>query len=109
NPGFMRGVNVSPVPGAGFAAFGGTGAQLGSTLNTGVGRGNFVGRGRFAGITGASLALYGSPNSNYYYDQANLINRLHELEAARAGLQARWRVLEEDARRAGAQPGWLRP
>lgn len=109
NPGFMRGANVSPVPGAGFAAFGGTGAQLNSQVNVGVGRGNFVGRGRFAGITGAPLALYGSPNSNYYYDQANLINHLHDLETARAGLQARWRVLEEDARRAGAQPGWLRP
>lgn len=110
NPGFMRGANVSPVPGAGFAAFGGSGAQISSPLNTGIGHGNFVGRGRFSqGMRGAPLALYGVPNSNYYYDQANLISRLHELEAARVGLQARWRLLEEEARKAGAQPGWLRP
>jgi hypothetical protein len=37
-----------------------------------------------------------------------LITRFNELSAARAGLRARWRELEEEARRAGAPPGWLR-
>jgi hypothetical protein len=37
-----------------------------------------------------------------------IITRFNELSAARAGLSARWRELEEEARRAGAPPGWLR-
>jgi len=37
-----------------------------------------------------------------------LITRFNELSAARAGLNARWRELEGEARRAGAPPGWLR-
>jgi hypothetical protein len=43
------------------------------------------------------------------YDRTALLMRLHELEAVRAGLEARWRLLEDEARRAGAPPGWLRP
>jgi len=42
-------------------------------------------------------------------DSSALATRLRLLEGARAGLAARWRRLEEDARRAGAPPGWLRP
>jgi hypothetical protein len=42
-------------------------------------------------------------------DAAALRLRLTELEAARAGLDARWQQLEDEARRAGALPGWLRP
>ena len=38
-----------------------------------------------------------------------LITRFNELAATRAGLSARWRELEDEARRAGAPPGWLRP
>ncbi len=42
-------------------------------------------------------------------DERNvLVSRFHELAAARAGLNARWRELEDEARRAGAPPGWLR-
>jgi hypothetical protein len=41
-------------------------------------------------------------------DAYALLTRLRELESERAGLAARWRLLEEEARRAGAQPGWLR-
>jgi hypothetical protein len=41
--------------------------------------------------------------------QGDLITRFNELAAARAALLARWRELEDEARRAGAQPGWLRP
>ncbi len=37
------------------------------------------------------------------------VSRLVELEATRAGLLESWRQLEDEARRAGAEPGWLRP
>lgn len=40
--------------------------------------------------------------------RSELITQFNELSAARAGLNARWRELEEEARRAGAPPGWLR-
>ncbi|HEX8097599.1 MAG TPA: hypothetical protein VF507_06165 [Pyrinomonadaceae bacterium] len=43
------------------------------------------------------------------YDRAALVERIRALESERAGLQARWRVLEDEARRAGVPPGWLRP
>ena len=46
---------------------------------------------------------------NQSYERSSLITRLHELEEARVGINARWRLLEEEARRAGAYPGWLRP
>jgi len=43
------------------------------------------------------------------YERSTLRMRLNELVGQRAGLQARWRILEDEARRAGAYPGWLRP
>lgn len=49
------------------------------------------------------------PNDDYSYERSDMVMRLRELESVRAGLVARWRLLEEDARRAGAMPGWLRP
>ena len=56
------------------------------------------------------LSYNGAPYSyDYSYEQSVLVTRLHELEAQRAGLQARWRLLEDEARRAGVPPGWLRP
>jgi hypothetical protein len=61
-------------------------------------------------VFGPSLGLYAA--SYPFYDSAYesvLLTRLHELEAVRAGLEARWRLLEDEARRAGALPGWLRP
>lgn len=48
-------------------------------------------------------------NYDYSYERSELIVQLDELLSHRAGLQARWRDLEEEARRAGAYPGWLRP
>lgn len=45
--------------------------------------------------------------SSYGYDE--LAAQLYELEAQRAGLRARQRELELEARLAGALPGWLRP
>ena len=49
------------------------------------------------------------PFQDYSYERSALITQLDELLAHHAGLQARWRDLEEEARRAGAYPGWLRP
>jgi hypothetical protein len=70
-------------------------------------------RRRAFGATGVPvlpLPYYAPYAYNYSsYDQSALVTRLHELEAERAGLQARWRLLEDEARRAGASPGWLRP
>ncbi|MDT4952433.1 MAG: hypothetical protein QOJ02_571 [Acidobacteriota bacterium] len=113
NPGFMRGVNGTGAQVAGFLAFDGSGAARGQAqLNAGLSRGNFGRRAITArGITFSGVSVFGLPSSNYdySYERANLISRFHELETARAGLQARWRLLEEEARRAGAQPGWLRP
>jgi hypothetical protein len=43
------------------------------------------------------------------YERSALITQLDALVGRRAGLQARWRELEEEARRAGVPPGWLRP
>jgi hypothetical protein len=56
---------------------------------------------------GAYAASY--PFYDSAYDRTALLMRLHELESVRAGLDARWRLLEDEARRAGAPPGWLRP
>ena len=46
---------------------------------------------------------------DYSYERAELSNQLNQLEMQRAGLGVRWREFEEEARRAGAYPGWLRP
>jgi hypothetical protein len=55
------------------------------------------------------LYAQSSPIDDTSYDRSVLLTRLHELESVRAGLDARWRLLEDEARRAGALPGWLRP
>jgi phage tail protein X len=46
--------------------------------------------------------------ADYGSERWNLVNQLNELTVYRATLQSRWRDLEEEARRAGAFPGWLR-
>jgi hypothetical protein len=53
---------------------------------------------------GSTLRAY-----EYSYEREALVTHFNELSVARAGLNARWRELEEEARRAGASPGWLRP
>jgi len=45
---------------------------------------------------------------DFSYERSELIARFNELVTLRAGLKARWRELEDEARRAGAPPGWLR-
>ncbi|MDT4898806.1 MAG: hypothetical protein QOH25_3883 [Acidobacteriota bacterium] len=110
NPGFMRG-NTSGAQVTGFLAFGGATPPGRVRLNAGLASRGFGRRGGIAqGIIAPAVTSFGVPYANYDYagERANLIFRLHELEAAQAGLQTRWRLLEEEARRAGAQPGWLR-
>jgi hypothetical protein len=43
------------------------------------------------------------------YTRAIMLEKLRALEAGFARLEVRWNLLEEEARRAGALPGWLRP
>jgi hypothetical protein len=42
-------------------------------------------------------------------ERATLTNQLNDLLMQRAALGVRWKEFEEEARRAGAYPGWLRP
>jgi hypothetical protein len=56
----------------------------------------------------SSVGAFGS-GYDYSYERSALITHFNELSTARAGLSARWRELEDEARRAGAPPGWLRP
>ena len=55
--------------------------------------------------------VFGFPvqGDDFTYERSALITRFNDLAAARAGLSARWRELEDEARRAGVAPGWLRP
>lgn len=71
-------------------------------------RGRFN-RGRFSPYSGNNLMAYPLQSPDYSYERAELVNQLNELEMTRTGFIVRWRELEEEARRAGAYPGWLRP
>ncbi|MEP6570494.1 MAG: hypothetical protein ABJC10_12035 [Acidobacteriota bacterium] len=94
-------------------------AQLSGRMNFGGGatRGRvFVNPAWFPRSHGFGVPVFGSSNvfvptlQPYVYDERNqLITQFNELAAARAGLNARWRELQDEARRAGASPGWLRP
>lgn len=55
-----------------------------------------------------SVGAFGYPGYDFSYERSALITQFNELATARAGLAARWRGLEDEARRAGAPPGWLR-
>jgi len=58
---------------------------------------------------------YGNPvywpsqSYDYSYERSELTSQLDQLNRQRITLNVRWRQLEEEARRAGAYPGWLRP
>jgi hypothetical protein len=67
------------------------------------------GRGRFSPFGGGNVLALPFQSFDYSQERTELVNQLNELEMQRAGFQARWRELEEEARRAGAYPGWLRP
>ena len=107
-----RGVNTWS--GSGFS--GGSlqarfGSGFGALFNTGFGNPNqfaspFLLTSPYQGIT-----PFGFPYNNYdsSYERESLVVKLDDLVGRRAALRARWRDLEEEARRAGAMPGWLRP
>ncbi len=60
-------------------------------------------------VFGPNIAAFGYYPFDSSYERSVLIMKLHELVTERAGVVVRWRALEEEARRAGALPGWLRP
>jgi len=70
---------------------------------SGFGRRTFPNRFPFGGAVAFPFDAYDSS-----MERATLVTELDQLLAQRAGLQARWRELEEEARRSGAYPGWLR-
>jgi hypothetical protein len=61
------------------------------------------------GFIAPPVAVLAVPFNYASADATALRIRLTDLEVARAGLDARWQQLEDEARRAGALPGWLRP
>lgn len=67
-------------------------------------------RGPLRPTFGVPVALFGSLSSAYDigYDAPTLRIELDRLLTVRAGLEASQRQLEDEARRAGASPGWLR-
>lgn len=65
------------------------------------------GSGRFNSFPGSVLALP-FQSLDYNLERTELVGQLNALEMHLAGLNARWRELEDEARRAGAYPGWLR-
>jgi hypothetical protein len=83
--------------------FGG-GATRGQVL---VNPGRFPRARPFGSQFAAPVAVFGT-GYDFSYERSVLITRFNELSAARAGLNARWREFEDEARRAGASPGWLR-
>lgn len=120
----------TPVAGLGGVNFGafqtnGVGsiatAQLGGDLTFGGAvtnaQGGFVrrdvrgifARRLFGDVFTPGLIGVGVPSNYYTAEGSALLTRLRLLEAERAGLEERWQLLEEEARRAGALPGWLRP
>ena len=62
-------------------------------------------------IAAPNVIVFGSAVQPFgLSDERNqLITEFNQLSVARAGLNASWRELEDEARRAGAPPGWLRP
>ncbi|HKO99641.1 MAG TPA: hypothetical protein VJU86_21870 [Pyrinomonadaceae bacterium] len=72
--------------------------------------GGFRSGGNVIGGVGALGTVFASGGAyDYSYERNELISRFNELSISQAGLKSRWRELEEEARRAGAVPGWLRP
>jgi len=112
-PGFRPRVFTTPARGSQLTArvgFGG-GATRGRVL---INPGNrthqgLTGFGSFSPVLPFAVCGSDSEFYDFSYERSELITRFNELAGTRAGLKARWRELEEEARRAGAPPGWLRP
>lgn len=71
-------------------------------------RGGRGGRGSSSFFGGSVLALP-FQFDDFDAQRVELIGELDDMLIHQAGLQARWRDLENEARTAGAYPGWLRP
>lgn len=105
-PGFPNAPRRGPrTGGIGFGGGSTRGRVFFNPRGPGHGRRGFGRR----GVAVLPLPIYAPNGYDYSYEQSALRMRLRELEAERASLQARWRLLEEEARRTGAPPGWLRP
>lgn len=61
------------------------------------------------GRYGQQNVLVLPPQQDHSLERATLTNQLNDLLMQRAALGVRWKEFEEEARRAGAYPGWLRP
>jgi hypothetical protein len=66
-------------------------------------------RGPFGDLFGGNVLALPYQPYDYSYERAELANQLDDLQMRNAALRVRWRELEDEARRAGAYPGWLRP
>jgi hypothetical protein len=104
-------VFVTPQIGPQVRVFGGARIRPGGTAFHRPFPGTAGRRRGFGRPFGFFPGFVGFPYQSYdlSYERTVLVTRLNELVARRAGLAARWRALEEEARRAGALPGWLRP
>lgn len=100
----FSGGNLQTRFGSGFNGFS-------ARFNTGFGNLNQFGSPFLLTSPYQGITPFGLPYNNYdsSYERETLVVRLDELVGRRAALRARWRDLEEEARRAGAMPGWLRP
>jgi hypothetical protein len=72
-------------------------------------RGNRRGNRRFPRFPQTNVVIGPVDTYDYNEERLSLRTQLNDLQMQRAALSVRWRELEEEARRAGAYPGWLRP
>lgn len=72
-------------------------------------RGNRRGNRRFPRFPQTNVLIGPVDTYDYNEERLSLRTQLNELQMQRAALSVRWRELEEEARRAGAYPGWIRP
>lgn len=72
-------------------------------------RGNRRWNRRFPRFPQTNVLIAPVDTYDYNEERLSLRTQLNELQMQRAALAVRWRELEEEARRAGAYPGWLRP
>jgi hypothetical protein len=92
-----------------FGIFGQSSSTTWNRRQVGIGQVGTAGIGIYPNV--GVLGPYGpyGPSYDFSYERSALITRFNQLAGTRAGLNVRWRALEEEARRAGVPPGWLRP
>jgi hypothetical protein len=114
----QAGLGQSPF-GYGSQVYSGSGIVIGTNVGSGYGypnrrygnRGGYYGGGRGRRVYDPFYNRgYGSsyPPYDYTFGVSELVNQLEQLETQRSMLQRRWLDLQEEARRKGAYPGWLR-